>query len=71
LFGFRLIYVDSGDHGSLLPSRRPKSKPITPWSMCEPTVYRSGPPAGSDRRSRPDRYKFGPKVGRQATLSRL
>jgi hypothetical protein len=30
----QLFYVASGDHGSLLPGRQPKSKPVTPMSMC-------------------------------------
>src|SRR4051812_47405341 len=31
---YRLFNVDSGNHGSLLPSRRPKSKPSAPMSSC-------------------------------------
>src|SRR5437899_4220338 len=39
---YRLFNVDSGNHGSLLPSRRPKSKPSAPMSSCWTPWYRRG-----------------------------
>jgi hypothetical protein len=73
LFCVPALLRGSGDHGSLLPTRRPESKPFTPWCwQCRPVgrpLHCIGPPRRWDTRPR-DTMDAGLLVAAGAGVSR-